>query len=322
MKVYRFFFLFFLLIATIGNAQDVIIIKPGIIDDRLSPEWKEALITRMPKEAIDSFGAIRRKLTVEELAWQRLIASKLPAWNQYRDSLDAPFPSQTLHDTIYVMPGYLGNDDGFTFGPQIVCIDLTALYRAYGAATLEENDSRIDRIFAHEYTHLLHKAWARDNKPELRTFKDSILWECLYEGLGMYRSLNQRWLPVNGILPAATTKVLEELYPVFTERMIRIHTAKDLSAMEKESLNTNLSRGPVQKKWGAFTVAIWLVLETGGDPQKLAECINAGPATVIRLAKKYLPKSASLPFTQRLALRAQREIYIKFNNGITANQTR
>lgn len=288
MKRHLYFIPFFLLIAIAARTQRVVIIRPGISENQLSFEWKSALLTRMSKERIDSFGAIKRDLTVEESAWQQLIASKLSGWNDFRDSLHLPFPAQSLHDTIDVLLGFLGNDDGFTYGAQTVCIDLTALHRAYGAASLQENDSRIDRIFAHEYTHLLHKAWAKDNRLVLRSFKDSILWECLYEGIGMYRSLHQRWLPVDGELPAATRQVLKELYPVFTERMIRLQTTTDLSEAAKEALHANLSRGPVQKKWGAFTVAIWLVLETNDDPLKLTQCINEGPAIVIRLAKKYL----------------------------------
>ena len=232
---------------------------------------------------------LNRPLTTEELDWQQLITAKALRWNHFRDSLGILFPQIQLPDTIQVLLGFQGNDDGFTYGNSTVCIDLTALCRAYGKASLPENDPRIDRIFSHEYTHLLHKAWAVKNKLQLTNFKDSILWECLYEGIGTYRSLNTRWLPVNGVLPAATTTALQELYSVFAERLILIGSSVSLAEEEKIFLNSHLSRGNVNQKWGAFTVAIWLTLEGQGDERKLATLINKGPSVVLQLAHKYLP---------------------------------
>lgn len=293
---YCILFSFYMMLGISVASQRAVLLKSGLTANRLSDEWKAALVTRMPQARIDSFAALERRLYPDEVEWLHLIHLKLSVWNSFRDSLHAAFPAQSVYDTIYVMVGYLGADDGFTYGLQTVCLDLTALASAYGDAKLEENNNRIDRIFAHEYTHLLHKAWVGDNKLAVQSFSDSIHWECLYEGVGMYRSLNQRWLPAGGVLPGATQEVLEQLYPVFTDRMIRIATSADLSYQEKEMLNANLSRGPVSRKWGAFTVAIWLLLETGGDAKKLAACINEGPAVVIRLAKKYLP----LVYRQRI----------------------
>ena len=144
-----------------------LIVKTAIVDNSISSEWKEAIKTRMSQERIDSFGQLRRALSPDELAWKRLIESKAASWNGFRDSLAIPFREIDLNDTIFVMLGFLGVDDGFTFGSQTVCLDLTALLRAYGKSSVAENNDRIDRIFAHEYTHLLHKSWAKKNQLQL-----------------------------------------------------------------------------------------------------------------------------------------------------------
>src|SRR4030095_13289514 len=188
-----------------------------------------------------------------------------------------------------VMVGFLCGEYAFTFEKQTVCLDLTALSRVYGKAGLDENGSRINRIFAHEYTHLLHKEWARKAGYNPKTFLDEILWECLYEGIGMYRSLNPGWFPQGDTLPTATQSALRTLYPVFTDRVIAIKKNSSLSDSEKQRLHANLSRGTVDKKWGAFPVAIWLSLEVKGDEKHLAKWIDKGPIAVIELAKKYLP---------------------------------
>lgn len=263
----------------------------------MAEEWKNALSNRMSRERLDSFARLQRTLTNEELAWKELIISKAVTWNTLKDSLAIPFTSVEISDTIYILTGFRGNDDGFTYGYQTVCLDLTALHNAYEHADLAENNNRIDRIFAHEYTHLLHKLWAKNKGLKLETFKDSILWECLYEGIGMYRSLNPKWMPVNGKLPTLTKTTLENLYPLFVDRLTAIETTKVLTTEEKERLNKNLSRGQVNQKWGAFPIAIWLALEANGDDKKLQAWINKGPASVILLAKKYLSGSHEQKFS-------------------------
>lgn len=269
-------------------SKNTIIVKTAISSNSISSDWKDALKSRMSRERIDSFGNIKRALTGDEVAWKKLVESKAAAWNEFRDSLAFPFNDIVLEDTIFVMLGFLGVDDGFTYRNRTVCLDVTALFRAYGKADLPENYERIDRLFAHEYTHLLHKEWAKRKSYIPLTFKDSILWECIYEGIGMYRSLNPKWLPTGGKLPAITITTLEKLYPIFVERLNTIFKSQNLTNPEKEQLNANLSRGNVNQKWGAFPVAVWLALETEENEKKLPYWIDKGPESVIELAGKYL----------------------------------
>jgi hypothetical protein len=239
-----------------------------------------------------SIGSTRSQ-TLNELSQQKKkhgrISSpqKVDHWNQMRDSLSVPFGKTSTPETIYVLVGFLWNDDGFTFGLNTVCLDVTALFQNYGSASLKENSNRIDRIFAHEFTHVIHKNWVKQNHARIETFRDSILWECLYEGIGMYRSLTEKWFPKNGIMPEVTQKALNELIPVFRDKMIIINSKEEFSSVEKEQINKGLSRGPVQKKWGAFPVAIWLFLESNGNDKNLQTLIDKGPEGIIELAKKY-----------------------------------
>lgn len=281
--------------------RTAVIVKVGVSNGQISAQWRDALRSRIDASTLDSFARIKRQLNREELAWEQLIRSKAGLWNSFRDSLAVPFNGIVLKDSIIVMLGFLGVDDGFTYKEKTVCLDLTALYRAYGEASLTESNDRIDRIFSHEYTHLLHKEWARKSNYTARTFRDEILWECLYEGIGMYRSLNNKWLPVNGILPSMTVKTLEILYPVFTERLVSVGKNPEPTNKEKTNLNAGLSRGPVNKKWGAFPVAMWLLLEAKGDDKNLIQWIDKGPLAIIELAKKYLPGNlqAELDFVYR-----------------------
>lgn len=276
------------------KAGDSVIVKLCVTDNRVSPQWKDAILHRVSKNVFDSIISVKRELNSAEAAWQQLILSKKEKWNTIRDSIGVPFAGIELSSTIFVMLGCHGEDDGFTYKQQSVCLDLSALQKNYGAATLPENNARIDRIFAHEYTHLLHKEWARKNKLQLKTFADNILWECIYEGIGMYRSLSAKWLPVNGSLPAITNETMNELTPIFIQKINKIIASSTLTIQEKDMLQSNLSRGPVTKKWGAFPVAIWLLLEAKGYERNLIPVLDKGLAAVPYLANKYLPQSPFL----------------------------
>ena len=273
--------------AAMTEQDQLILFKSGISEGGYSSEWKKAVETRMPKSRLDSLSGIKRELISEEKAWMDLIRSKLDQWSSMRDSLLVPFGKTKIPKTIFVMVGFLWRDDGFTYGLNTVCFDVSALFQNYGAASLPENSNRIDRIFAHEFTHVIHKNWIKQNNVTIKTFRDSVLWECLYEGIGMYRSLNARWLPKNGVMPEETKKALDELVPTMANKLKEIDSKSTFTNEEKEKINANLSRGPVNKKWGAFPVAIWLFLEAKGNDENLRAWINKGPEGIKELAKKY-----------------------------------
>ena len=102
--------------------------------NRLSADWQKALVTRMDKVQIDSFAALQRSLTNEETAWLSLFEANAEKWSRFADSLAVPFPGIPIKDTIYVMTGFMGVDDAFTYGSQTVCLDVTAFLHNYGLA--------------------------------------------------------------------------------------------------------------------------------------------------------------------------------------------
>lgn len=275
---------------------DTIFIKLGFTNEAITEDWKNAVSHRISKQKLDSIAGLQNHLTNEEQAWLNLIDSKRARWNLFRDSLKKVFRNCAVPDTIYLLLGLHEGNDAFTYQYNTVCFDLEALQRVYGSALLPDNNERIDRLYAHEFTHLLHKDWARKNKLQLQSFKDSILWECIYEGLGMYRSLSKKWFSQNGILPEMTKSTLAQLYPIFVDMLTKVETSSSLPETDKNRIVANLSNGPVAKKWGAFTVAIWLSLEANGDDKKLVYWTEKGINSIIPLARKYLTGDSKTRF--------------------------
>jgi hypothetical protein len=79
--------------------------------------------------------------------------------------------------------GNLAGEDAFVNADTTSCFDLSKLHSNYGSASTTANNDRIDRFFAHEFTHLLHKAWRKKHGLELKSPFEYALWECLTEGL-------------------------------------------------------------------------------------------------------------------------------------------
>ena len=275
---------------TLATARytDTLIVQQGVIGGKLSAKWRNTIAPRLTKTTFDSVSALQKNFTAGQQAWIHLIESRRNRWNLYRDSLQAAFEGCHVPDTIYVLVGMSEGNDAFTYQNNTICFDAEALEKLYGPAHLAENSERINRLFAHEFTHLVHKEWARKNKLQLKTFRDSVLWECLYEGLGMYRSLSANWLPLNGALPGITKNALAELSPQFVAMLSLVNGEGSLAEADKKRITANLSNGPVAKKWGAFTVAIWLALEANGHDRNLIYYTAKGPEAIILMAKKYL----------------------------------
>ena len=288
--------------ATTNKTKDTraVKVKVGITSNKISNEWKEALTKRKSSAVLDSLSSVVKEITKEEQEWINLIQSKTNKWNAIRDSIKVPFKNITLNDTITVLLGYQGGDDAFTPNSKTICLDVNTMHREYGSATKPVNDNRIDRIFAHEFTHLLHKQWAIKNNLEIKSFKDQILWECVTEGFGMYRSMSSKWFPVGDSLSTTAEKTFQNLYPIFAERISKVVTNSNLTKEEENALHTNLSRGSMKRKWGALPVAVWLALEAKGNDENLVKWVNKGPDAIILLAEKYLTGESKIAFDEFL----------------------
>ncbi len=266
-----------------------LVVKLGISEDgAVTSEWIEAIRDRHDDGALSKIAASKTKLSEEETLWAGLIKRKAPTWSAMIDSLKIPFEAITPPDTISILLGNLGGGDAFVYSYSTICFDLNELNRYYGAASTMANSSRIDRFFAHEFTHVLHKAWRKKNNLEFDSLFEFALWECLTEGLGNYRSLSDKWLLQGGELTKHAQEVLNRLQPVFVERISALAHATE---KEAAALMKGLSSGAFDQKWGALTVALWLAQEAKGDDHNLRKWVEAGPSGVLTLAQKYLPEN-------------------------------
>jgi len=156
--------------------------------------WREAIRDRHEENELAQILAGTKKFSEEEMQWAELITSKVTSWQGMIDSLRIPFENVTPPGTVSILLGNRGGRDAFTHAPITICFDLSELQQYYGAPANPENHSRIDRFFAHEFTHILHKAWRKQRGVEFKSPFEFALWECLTEGLGNYRSLSNKWL--------------------------------------------------------------------------------------------------------------------------------
>lgn len=236
----------------------------------------------------------REPLTPEEQGWRDTILARGARWEAMTHTLAGPFPSVHPPERFNVEVGKGAADDAFICGLDRICLDLEALTRIYGEITTAENQARMDRLFAHEYTHLLHKRWLAAHPQPAATPLDRALLDAAAEGIGNYRSLSLQWVDASGALTPMAEATLAELGPIFTDRMSRLATA---DTSQEAELRRGLSSGPFRRKWGAVPVALWLAKEAQGDDRRLAPWVEKGSAGVLELARKHLPQelAARLP---------------------------
>lgn len=268
--------------------QVVLALKNGFSDDgAVIPDWVEALCYLRKTSDISDGQFSQKMLTEAETAWANLITIKSPFWTAMIDSLRIPFKAIAPPETVTILLGNQGGEDAFVYEEATICFDLHKLHQVYGSASESANSDRIDRFFAHEFTHVLHKAWRKQHPLTLDSPLDVALWGCLTEGLGNYRSLSDKWVTERGELTEHAKAVLSHLQPVFVQRISALRHAGD---EEAKKLMEGLSMGPFEQKWGALTVALWLAQEAQGDDANLQKWVEAGPDGILTLSQKYLPE--------------------------------
>lgn len=249
--------------------------------------WITAIHLRYEKSLIDSLRQTQHEPNKEEQTWIQLIESQQSNWKEWIDSLAVPFKQPQLPKVVTIIIGALGGEDAFTYQDSTICFDVTRLQNIYGVANSKGNKDRINRFFAHEMTHILHKAWLKNHNRSRDTFLEDALWDCYLEGIGNYRSLSAKWVSKKGKLTPYGKKVMAELQPIFVERLLALEHA---TADEADLLMKNLSSGPFTKKWGALTCAIWLAKEAKGDDRRLQPWVERKAWGVLELAKRHLTK--------------------------------
>lgn len=270
------------------TSETVLFLEHGIREDgRPTSRWIEAIYARRDKDTIERLKETSKPFTAEEQLWAELIQNRSSVWKDRIDSLSIPFREVELPDTVFVLMGNAGGEDAFTYKDSTIGFDLSRLQQIYGSASKFENHDRIDRFFSHEMTHIYHKAWKKEHGIEINSPLEYALWDCLVEGIGNYRSLSSKWVSKEGILTERAKNTLNELQPIFVERLIALEHATEEESIE---LLEGLSSGSFTKKWGALTSALWLAQEAKGNDTNLQQWIEDGPWGILELANKYLPE--------------------------------
>ena len=249
--------------------------------------WIEAIRERHDEISLSRLQDVRKYLTSEELVWVELIRSRVPIWSEWVDSLSLPFKGIEPPDTISILLGNSGGEDAFVPYDLTIGFDLYRLLRNYGSSSTTENRKRIDRLFSHETTHVLHRIWQKNHEIDTDSPLKYALWICLVEGLGNYRSLSNKWVDTEGVLTSYAEKILADLQPLFVDRLLSLENAGEEDA---DHLLQGLSSGPFTQKWGALTCALWFAQEVKGNDAKLQQWVEAGPQGILILANKYLPE--------------------------------
>jgi hypothetical protein len=267
-------------------------------DGASTPEWRAVVETHTGKTP--DWAA--SPLEDEERAWLALIEERWPAWEARMTDLCAPFEGVRAPECVDIVVGHQHGEDGFGLGGEVIYFDVSALARNYGSAADPANAARIDRFFAHEYTHVLHWRWERAHPQPVATPLDRALWAMAREGLGNLRSLSESWVGADGELTPLARETLAELEPVLVERLEALARA---APEEEATLTEGLSWGPFRKKWGALPVALWLAEESGGDDLTLRPFVTAGSSGVLELARRHLAPelAACLPRAGALGVR-------------------
>lgn len=277
-----------LTLSSVAPPQPRVIVLSGSRSDGSATDlWLTILRRRLSRAQYDSVAGLRLARSAQEKDWARLVRARAGDWPRAAADLQALFDS-TRVDSVRVVLGDRGAEDAFTHDSLTLGMDLAALQRIYGDATRPENAELLDRLFRHEFVHVLQKRWlARHPVVPASPFETAVLdaWE---EGLGNYYSLSTRWRPTGGLRSPAATKALEELEPGFAVRMSALACADSASAVP---LLAGLSSGPFDRKWGALPVALWLQDEVRAEPEVLHWFAVMGPPAVWALAAHHLPDS-------------------------------
>lgn len=259
---------------------------PGVDDaGHATALWQEMIRKRLPEERFEAIEHLEKPFTAGEAAWAGLVRSRLETWEAEIPALTRVFRPLPAPDARIVL-GNRGGDDGFTHAAHTIGFDLERLDFAYGDATAAENIDRIDRIFRHEYTHLLQKAWLAEHPYAVESPLQAAILGTWLEGAGNYYSMSERWRATKGMPSAKAGKTLAILAPRFVARLAALACASD---EDGDRLMADLSRGRFDRKWGALTVALWIEQDASISEDALRNFVLAGPEGVWAFAERHLP---------------------------------
>lgn len=218
------------------------------------------------------------QITPEQQAWRALIDARMREWPSQAELVAREYAPAEPPSRVTILIENNGERDAMTRDAQTIVFDATALQNAYGDATTSENRNRIDRLFRHEFAHLMQKSWLRTHPYDAPTSFRAALLGVWLEGLGVHFSMSDKWRGDSSI----ARETLAKLEPRFVARMTALACA---SPDDAAKLMADLNEGPFAEKWGSLPLALWLDAEGEGAYREL---VIAGPDAVIEIAKRHL----------------------------------
>lgn len=263
---------------------------------RATGEWLSIVRRLWPDRQADGGEAVR-PFTAEESEWIALIRARVPRWAAEAPALAAPWDPAPPPPDVVILLGNRGASDGFTPDGSTIAFDLSVLRASYFLATAPENADRIDRLFRHEFTHLVQKSWLRLHPFPATTPLRSALLGIWLEGLGTWHSMSTPWRARGGVPSERAAQALARLEPTFTARMAAIGCSGAEAARRLES---DLNEGAFDRKWGSLPAALWLEQEMSTSPGAYRDLVLAGPPGIATLATRHLPAPLAAVFEESL----------------------
>ncbi len=130
-------------------------------DGRPTQEWMRAISVFNNHQSLRQISQTPTPISDEESRWAKMIERRATIWPNQIESLRAPFVDIYAPGVVVIFLGNVGGNDAFVAEDRNIAFDLSRLQSLYGPADTALNVGRIDRFFAHEFTHLLHKEWRR-----------------------------------------------------------------------------------------------------------------------------------------------------------------
>lgn len=211
--------------------------------------WLTMVRGRLSSTDYDSVAAIRQVLMDGESAWAALIESRRAAWAREIPTIAMPFSPAPPPARALIVLGNRGGSDAFAHDSATIGFDLAQLQASYGAAGEPRNTGLIDRLFRHEYTHLMQKAWFRLHPWRADSPLQAALVDIWLEGQGNYYSLSERWRSQEGRRAEAAQLALSALEPRFVVRLSALACALPAQA---PLLRQGLSTSRFDQKWGHY----------------------------------------------------------------------
>jgi hypothetical protein len=253
---------------------------------------------RKHPEGLDAVAMTPHVMSAEERRWTELIRSRAHSWESEIDGLAANFAPVAGPDGAVIAVGNRGGEDAFgdDGAPATIAFDVSRLQALYGDAGAHDNAELIDRLFRHEYTHLLQRAWLAAHPYLPQDPLEEVLLDVWKEGLGNYYSLSAKWHARE-----SADAALAELTPRLIARIGALACA---ASDNVPRLRARLTSGPFAQKWGALPIALWLDREAARSPRALRDFIVAGPNGVLALIERHVSNDERAVLREALAAAA------------------